>query len=74
MTASSITIATTLEEARRLRSFQEDQERARQRVHLLEEQARVFIAAGKVVPASANLRTARLIKYLWCLEGNEIPI
>ena len=51
-----------------LSTFQEDQARVRQRIAKLEEQARTFTRAGKVVPASAHLRTARLLRWMWCIE------
>jgi len=52
-------------------TFYQDQERARNRIAKLEDQARVFTAAGKVVPASAARRTARLLRWMWCIEGEE---
>jgi hypothetical protein len=51
-----------------LSTFQEDQARVRQRIAMLEQQADQFTAAGKVVPASAHLRTARLLRWMWCIE------
>lgn len=54
-----------------LTTFYQDQERARTRITKLEREATAFSAAGKPVPASAARRTARLLRWMWCIEEGE---
>ncbi|KUG14655.1 hypothetical protein ASZ90_015682 [hydrocarbon metagenome] len=64
-------IAIARESPSSLSQWEQDQERARRRIAYLEEQAAAFTQAGKTVPAAASRRTARLVRYLWCLEDGS---
>ena len=61
-------ITVSREHPSQLTQWEQDQARARRRVAYLEEQARDYTREGKTVPAAASRRTARLIRYMWCIE------
>mgnify|MGYP000962099062 CR=1 FL=1 len=71
MTAPSFSLMMDSGEARRFRQFQQDQDRARERVALLEREAEQFTAAGEVVPAAARRRNAAIVRYLWALDEEK---
>ena len=68
MTPTPLSLVMTPEEARRFNTFMEDRERARNRIAMLEREADEFTREGRTVPAAAKLRTARLVRHLWCIE------
>jgi hypothetical protein len=59
---------TASREIRDREQFFKDQERARQQIATLEEQARVYLENGKHVPAAAHMRTAHLLRWMWCIK------
>lgn len=49
-------------------SFFLDQEKARMKIHNLENQAAKYLKAGAVVPANATRTTAAVLRVLWGVE------
>lgn len=49
-------------------SFLHDQEKARMKIHHLENQSAEYLKAGAVVPANATRTTAAVLRALWGVE------